>query len=70
MSSSRQVRSGQRVAHLVAAVLLVGYVYVAPLLGGGFESAVRWVVVPAVVLSGMALWKWHRVRARLRDTRR
>jgi len=62
----RQVRDLQRAAHLVAALVLLVYVYAAPLLGAGFISAVRWMVVPALVVSGVALWQWHRLRSRLR----
>jgi len=62
----RQVRDLQRAAHLLAGVVLLAYVYAAPLLGAGFTSAVRWLVVPALVISGVALWQWHRLRTRLR----
>jgi len=62
----RPVRDLQRAAHLLGALVLVVYVYVAPLLGAGFTAAVRWLVVPALAVSGMALWQWHRLRATLR----
>ncbi len=35
----------------------------------GVESGLGvlvWLVVPALVISGVALWQWHRLRARLR----
>jgi len=64
--SRRQVRDLQRAAHLVAALVLLAYVYAAPLLGAGFTAAVRWLVVPVLVVSGLALWQWHRLRATLR----
>ena len=65
----RQVRDLQRVAHLLAGVMLVTYVYAAPLLGAGFTAVVQWVIVPGLVLSGLALWKWHKIRAALRSRR-
>ena len=69
--SRRQVRDLQRVAHLVAGVLLLAYVYLAPTVDG-VVWLVQWVVVPVGVLSGIALWKWPRIRARLarREVRR
>lgn len=59
----RQVRHRQRITHLLAGALLVLYVYAAPVLGTGFTMAVRWLVVPILAISGVALWQWHRVRA-------
>lgn len=52
-------------AHLAAGVLLVVYVYAAPVLGVGFTAAVQWVVVPVLVVSGVVLWQWHRLRKTL-----
>lgn len=65
----RQVRDRQRLAHLAAGAVLLVYVYAAPLMGPGFAAAVRWLVLPALVISGVALWQWHRVRKLLRGTR-
>lgn len=62
----RQVRDLQRATHLLAAGALLAYVYAAPLLGPGFVATVQWLVVPVVVVSGVALWKWPRLRAVLR----
>jgi hypothetical protein len=67
--SHRQVRYLQRVTHLLAAAVLLAYVYAAPQLGAGFVAVVRWLIVPVVVASGMALWKWPRLRAMLRGRR-
>jgi hypothetical protein len=66
MTSRRQVRDLQRATHLLAGSVLLGYVYAAPLLGDGFTASVRWLVVPVAVVSGIALWKWRRLRARAR----
>lgn len=68
--SRRQVRDLQRISHLVAGALLLAYIYGGPYLGAGFTAAVRWVLVPVVVGSGVALWKWPRIRSMLRTGRR
>ncbi len=62
----RQVRTAQRGAHLIAATALLANLYATPLLGTGFTAAVQWGVVPVVVLSGLALWKWPAIRRALR----
>jgi len=62
----RQIRDLQRAAHLLTALLLLAYVYAAPLLGTGFTAAVRSLVVLLLVVSGVALWQWHRLRTMLR----
>ena len=63
----KQVRDLQRAAHLLVGAVLVVYVYAAPQLGAGPTAVVQWVIVPVLVLSGLALWKWHRIRAALRS---
>jgi hypothetical protein len=68
--SRRRVRDQQRIAHLVAGVVLLFYVYLAPALGDGLTEAVRWVIVPVVAGSGLALRKWPRIRKLLRRGRR
>lgn len=62
----RQVRDLQCAAHLLAALVLVVYVYVAPLLGAGSPRPCGGWSCPALAVSGMALWQWHRLRATLR----
>jgi hypothetical protein len=66
----RRVRDQQRAAHLVAGVLLLLYVYLAPALGAGFTGVVQWVVIPVAAGSGVALWKWPRIRTLLRRSGR
>lgn len=65
----RRVRDLQRTGHLLAALLLLAYVYLAPILGPGVTAAAQWVVVPVLVGTGIALWKWPRIRSRLRRGR-
>lgn len=67
----KKIRERQRLAHLVAGVVLVAYVYAPGGLGPAFEAAVRWVVLPAVAGSGLLMWQWPKVRrwARKQGTR-
>jgi hypothetical protein len=64
--SRRRVRDLQRAAHLLAGAALLALVYAGPVLGPGFTAAVQWVVLPVAVASGVALWKWPRIRSALR----
>ena len=64
--TQRQIRTGQRGVHLVAGALVVAYVYAAPELSDTALAVVRWLVLPVLVLSGLALWQWTRVRRALR----
>jgi uncharacterized protein involved in cysteine biosynthesis len=50
----RTVRKAERTAHLVWGLLLALYVY--GLLPPWGEPLVRWVVIPAAVASGLAMW--------------
>jgi di/tricarboxylate transporter len=64
--TGKQVRTQQRAAHLVAGLLVLVAVYAGPLLGPVFAAAVQWVAFPALVLTGVAMWKWPRIRRALR----
>jgi hypothetical protein len=66
----RRARDVQRAAHLLAGVALVALVYAGPALGPAFTDAVQWVVLPLAVASGIALWKWPRIRSALRGRSR
>ncbi len=63
--SAAQQRKVQRVVHLAAALLLVAYLY-APL-EAQLQDAVRLIVLPVVVATGIAMWQAPRIR-RLRKT--
>lgn len=63
---ARQVRVLQRRLHLVAGIAIVLHVYADPAADSPLALAVRWVLLPALVASGMAMWQWPRVRRRLR----
>jgi thiosulfate reductase cytochrome b subunit len=55
-----QQRKVQRVVHLAAALVLAAYVY-APL-EPQLQTAVRFVVLPVLVLTGIAMWQAARIR--------
>ncbi|BCM91011.1 hypothetical protein IAD21_02875 [Abditibacteriota bacterium] len=52
--------------HIIASLPILGYIYgpVASIPRAAF--AVKWVIVPVVVLSGLWLWKGHLVRKAFR----
>jgi thiosulfate reductase cytochrome b subunit len=62
------LRRAQRRAHLLGGLLLIAYVY-APL-EPQIEDLVRFVVVPVVVLTGVAMWQAARFRRILRERKR
>jgi thiosulfate reductase cytochrome b subunit len=63
--TAAQQRKVQRVVHLAAAILLVAYLY-APL-EAQLPDAVRFIVLPVLVLTGTAMWQEPRIR-RLRKS--
>ena len=63
-----QQRKAQRIAHLAAAVVLVGYLY-APLEAQP-QDAVRFFVLPLLVMTGIAMWQAPRLRRLRRAGRR
>lgn len=65
----RHVRTMQRGAHLLAGAALLALVYVGPNLGPGFHAVIQWVITPVLIASGIALWKWPRIRAAFRGKR-
>jgi hypothetical protein len=64
--TGKQVRTQQRAAHLVTGVIVLVAVYAGPLLGPVFAAAVQWVVFPVLVVTGVAMWQWPRIRRMLR----
>ena len=66
MSSAVWSRSRQRLAHFALATALGVYLY-SPLGDvASVELAVQVLVFPALALSGVLMWKGHRIRGRLR----
>jgi thiosulfate reductase cytochrome b subunit len=58
--TAAQQRKAQRVVHLAAALALVAYLY-APL-EAQLQDAVRFIVVPLLVVTGIAMWQAPRIR--------
>jgi len=62
--SNKQIRDIQRVTHLVAALVLVLYVYIplgsVPLL----TTVVQFTVLPLLAATGLLIWQWTRLRKR------
>lgn len=58
--SAAQQRKAQRVVHLAAALGLVLYLY-APL-EAQLQDAVRFAVLPVLVVTGIAMWQAPRIR--------
>jgi hypothetical protein len=60
--SHKQIRDIQRVTHLVAALVLVLYVYIplgsVPLL----TTVVQFAVLPLLAATGILMWQWTRLR--------
>ncbi len=65
MKASTQ-RNIVRWLHILASIPIAGYIYgpVASIPRAAF--AVKWVIVPVVVLSGLWMWKGHLVKRRFR----
>jgi hypothetical protein len=61
-ASAKQVRTLQRLAHLLTGALLVAYVYLPLAAGSPVEVAIRWFALPVLVLSGIVMWQWPRLR--------
>ena len=63
--TAAQKRRAQRAVHLVAALVLIAYLY-APL-DAQLENAARFLVLPVLVVTGIAMWQAPRIR-RLRKS--
>jgi hypothetical protein len=55
-----QQRKAQRAAHLLAAFVLITYAY-APV-DAELRDTVRFIVLPVLVLTGVAMWQAARIR--------
>jgi thiosulfate reductase cytochrome b subunit len=62
--SAGTLRRAQRRAHLLAAAMLLAYVY-APL-HSELEAAIRFGVFPLLALTGIAMWRAARIRRAFR----
>lgn len=58
----KKIRERQRLAHLISGAVLIAYVYLPIDAGSLFEVAVRWVVLPLLVIDGLLMWQWPKLR--------
>ena len=69
--SGKQVRDVQRIVHLVSGLLVGAYIYTPLADLPAFSAFIQIVVVPVLVVAGMAMWQMARLRrllARRRPT--
>jgi hypothetical protein len=66
-SSNKRTRDIQRIIHLTGGLLLVACIYTPLGNHNAFETLVRFVFVPVLIGTGMAMWLLPRLRKRLRD---
>ena len=60
--SGKRVRDLQRIVHLVSGLLVGAYIYTPLADVPAFSALVQIVVVPVLVLAGMAMWQMARLR--------
>ncbi|HEY6592972.1 MAG TPA: hypothetical protein VI011_02510 [Asanoa sp.] len=58
----KRIRDRQRLAHLVTGALLILYVYLPGQPSPVLQAAIRWVVLPLLVIDGLLMWQWPRLR--------
>jgi hypothetical protein len=58
--TAAQQRRVQRRVHLASALVLIAYLYVP--LEAQLQDAVRFLVLPALVVTGIAMWQAPRIR--------
>ena len=61
-AGAKRTRDRQRVAHLLTGALLIVYVYLPLTPGSPVQVGVRFLVLPLLALSGIAMWQWPRLR--------
>jgi hypothetical protein len=67
MTAARQRRL-QRAMHLLAGAALLTYVYLPA--GRGLEDSMRFLVIPLLAATGIAMWQAPRLRRALKSARR
>jgi hypothetical protein len=58
----KRIRDRQRAAHLFTGALLIGYVYLPAVPDSPAGWVIRWVALPLLVIDGILMWQWPRVR--------
>jgi hypothetical protein len=58
----KKTRDRQRLAHLVTGALLILYVYLPGTPNSILQASIRWVILPLLVIDGLLMWQWPKVR--------
>ena len=58
----KRIRDRQRAAHLFTGALLVLYVYLPAVPASPAGWVIRWVALPLLVIDGILMWQWPRLR--------
>jgi hypothetical protein len=61
-TGGKRIRDRQRLAHLLTGALLILYVYLPGQPSPVLQTAIRWVVLPLLVIDGLLMWQWPKVR--------
>jgi protein-S-isoprenylcysteine O-methyltransferase Ste14 len=62
----KRTRARQRTAHLVTGALLLLYVYAPGPPDAMLQTVIRWVALPLLVITGLLMWQWPRLRRLVR----
>jgi thiosulfate reductase cytochrome b subunit len=54
--------------HIILSIPILGYIYGPVATNPPAANAVRWVILPVVILSGLWMWKGHLLKKKLRGT--
>jgi hypothetical protein len=67
---AKQIRTIQRAVHLTTGLAIAAYIYLTPPADSLAQTAIRWVIVPVLAASGVAMWQWPRIRRLIRAKER
>ena len=67
---AKRTRTAQRGVHLVTGLVLVVCVYAVPVVDSLLATVIRWLVLPVLVATGLAMWQWPRLRRLVRGQSR
>jgi hypothetical protein len=59
---AKRTRVLQRRLHLITGLAIVVYIYADPAAHSPLTIAVRWLLLPLLAVSGVAMWQWPRIR--------
>jgi hypothetical protein len=66
----KPLRDRQRAAHLITGALLIVYVYLPASASLAVQPVIRWLVLPLLVIDGILMWQWPRIRRMVRQWRK